>query len=163
MTVYDVTSANDTKRNIHLTDHHTLGVKSGHSHQALHSARLDTLAEKNETVDRRHMSIARLTHLRVACYFIKTMRPFSHCEDASYREQASPDWVACVRDTMCGTIGECFLVVTQQVKLVINSAAKRAVLAFLHLNADLWTSKVSHHKFLGVRIFWKSDPGWGAQ
>jgi hypothetical protein len=64
---------------------------------------------------------------------------------------------------MCGTIGECFLVVTQQVKLVINSAAKRAVLAFLHLNADLWTNKVSHQKFLGVRIFWKSDPGWGAQ
>jgi hypothetical protein len=45
----------------------------------------------------------------------------------------------------------------------INSASKRAVLAFLHLNADLWTSKVSHQKFLVVRIFWKSDPGWGAQ
>jgi hypothetical protein len=40
MTVYDVTSANDTQRKIHLTDHHTLGVKSGHSHQTLHRARL---------------------------------------------------------------------------------------------------------------------------
>jgi hypothetical protein len=104
------------------------------------------------------MSIARLAHLRVARFFIKTMRPFSHCEDASYREQASPDWVACARDTMRGTIGECFLVAAQQVKLAINSAAKRAVLAFVHLNADLWTSKVSHQKFLGVRIFWKSGP-----
>jgi hypothetical protein len=56
------------------------------------------------------------------------------------------------------TIDECFLVAPQQVKLVINSAAKRAVLAFLHLNADLWTSKVSHQKFLGVRVFWKSGP-----
>jgi hypothetical protein len=46
------------------------------------------------------MSIARLAHLRVARYFIKTMRPFSHCEDTIYREQASPDWVACSRDTM---------------------------------------------------------------
>jgi hypothetical protein len=163
MSVYDVTSANDTQRNIHLTDHHTLGVKVGHSHQSLHSARLVTLAEKNATADRKHMSIAGLAHLRVARYFIKNMRPFSHCEDASYREQGSPDWAACVRDTMRGTIGECFLVVAQQVNLVINSAAKRVVLAFLHLNADLWTSKVSHHKFLGVRIFWKSGPGWGAQ
>jgi hypothetical protein len=66
MAVYDVTSANDTQRNIHLTDHHTLGVKSVHSHHALHSARLGTLAEKNATAARRHMSIARLAHLRVA-------------------------------------------------------------------------------------------------
>jgi hypothetical protein len=28
----------------------------------------------------------------------------------------------------------------------------------VHLNADLWTSKVSHQKFLGVSIFWKSGP-----
>jgi hypothetical protein len=38
MTVYDVTSANDTQRNIHLTDHHTLGVKLVHSHQTLYRA-----------------------------------------------------------------------------------------------------------------------------
>ena len=37
MAVYDVTNSNDTQRNIHLTEHHTLGVKTGHSHQALHS------------------------------------------------------------------------------------------------------------------------------
>ncbi len=73
----------------YLTDHHTLGVKAGHSHQTLNSARLVTLAEKNGTVARRLMSIAGSAHLRVARYFIKNMRPFSHCEDASYREQAS--------------------------------------------------------------------------
>jgi hypothetical protein len=129
MAVYDVTSANDTQRNIHLTDHHTFGVKAGHSHQALHRVRLVTLAEKNATAVRRHMSITGLAHLRVARYFIKNMRPFSHCEDASYREQASPDWVACARDTIRGTIGECFLVVAQQVNLVINSAVKCAMLA----------------------------------
>jgi hypothetical protein len=98
------------------------------------------------------MSIAHLTHLCVARYFIKTMCPFSHCEDASYREQASPDWVACVRDTMCGTIGECFLVTAQAVKFVINSDANRVVIAFVHLNADLWTSQVNHQKFLGVPV-----------
>jgi hypothetical protein len=61
---------------------------------------------------------------------------------------------------MRGTIGECFLclVAAEQVKLVINSVEKRTVLAFVHLNADLWTSKVSNQKFLVVRIFWKSGP-----
>ncbi len=48
------------------------------------------------------MSIARLAHLRVARYFIKTMRPFSHCEDASYREKTSSDWVACTREQCAG-------------------------------------------------------------
>jgi hypothetical protein len=28
MVVYDVSSANDTQRNIHLTDHHSLGAKT---------------------------------------------------------------------------------------------------------------------------------------
>ena len=28
----------------------------------------------------------------------------------------------------------------------------------MYLNADLWTIKVNHQKFLGVRIFWKSGP-----
>lgn len=64
MTVYDVTSANDTQRNIHLTDHHTLGVKLGHSHQALHNSRLDTLVEKNTTTDRRHMQFRCRAHTR---------------------------------------------------------------------------------------------------
>jgi hypothetical protein len=80
-------------------DHHTLGVKAGHGHQALHSARLGTLSEKNATAGRRRMSIAGLAHLRVSRYFIKNMRPFSHCEDASYHEQASTDWV--VPETQC--------------------------------------------------------------
>ncbi len=72
-TVYDVTSANDTQRNIHLTDHHTLGVKSVYRHQTLHSTRLGTLVEKNATATRRHMSITRLVHLRVARFFIKIL------------------------------------------------------------------------------------------
>jgi len=128
------------------------------SHQALHSARLSTLVDKNATAAIRNMSIDRLSQLCVARYFIKTIRPFSQCEEASFREQASSDWVACNRDTRRGTIGECFLVAVQQVKLVIISVGKRAVLVFVHLNSDLWTSKVSHQKFLVGRIFWKSGP-----
>jgi hypothetical protein len=31
------------------------------------------------------------------------------------------------------------------------------VLTLVHVNADLWTSKVSHQKFLDVSICWKAD------
>jgi hypothetical protein len=77
MSVYDVTSANDTQRNIHLTDHHTLGVKAGHNHQDLHSARLGTLAEKNATAARRHMSIASNTSSYDAGHASSFAMPFS--------------------------------------------------------------------------------------
>ena len=57
---------------------------------------------------------------------------------------------------MRATIGECFLVTATQTKLAIRYPLKRVVLVPFHLNEDLWTSKVSHQIFLGVRIFWKS-------
>ena len=37
-----------------------------------------------------------------------------------------------------------------EIKLAIRSTLKRAVLTAFHLNTDLWTSKGSHQKFLGV-------------
>ena len=81
---------------------------------------------------------------------------FSVCEDRAYREQASPEWKPCSRDTMRGTIGECFLVTSADLKHTIRTVLTHVVLSVFHLNTDLWTSKVSHQKFLGVRIFWKT-------
>ena len=78
------------------------------------------------------------------------------CEDKAYREQSSVKWKACIRDTIRGTIGECFLVTAAEIKHTIRTVLKSTVLPAFHLNEDLWTSKVSHQIFLGVRIFWKS-------
>ena len=153
--VYDVTNSNDTQRNVHLSQHHMLGVTPLHSREALHTARMGRIAQATAAAAKRNMPADRLAHVRVARFFIKKMLAFSVCEDAAYREQASVDWKACKRDTMRATIGECFLVTAAQTKLAIRCTLKRAVLAPFHLNADLWTSKVSHQKFLGVRIFWK--------
>ncbi len=72
-----------------------------------------------------------LTQFRVARFFIKTMRPFSQCEDANYPEQAATDWVACYRDTMRGTIGECFLVTAEEVKLALRPVLKRSVITLV--------------------------------
>ena len=47
------------------------------------------------------------------------------------------------------------------VKQAIKSAIDMAVLPPIHLNADLWTSKVTGEKFLGVRVFcfqWLPEP-----
>ncbi len=37
-----------------------------------------------------------------------------------------------------------------EIKLDIRSTLKHSVLVVFHLNTDLWTSKGSHQKFLGV-------------
>jgi hypothetical protein len=140
-----------------LTDHHTLGVKTTHGHTALHTARQGTLTERNAAALSRNMTITHLDQLRVERYFIRKMCPSSQCEDASYHEEDVSDWVACCRDTMYGTIGECFLVTAEQVKLDLRCVLKHTVLTLVHVNADLWTSKVSHQKFLDVSICWKAD------
>ena len=106
MSVYDVTISNDTQRNIHLTEHHTMGVKPHHSHQALHTARQGTMVEKNTIASSRNMTTTRLDQLCPTRFFIKKIRPFPECEDESYREQAAHEWVACSRDTTRGSIGE---------------------------------------------------------
>ena len=43
--VYDVNNANDTQRNVHLSQHHILGVTPIHGREALHHARLGTMEE----------------------------------------------------------------------------------------------------------------------
>jgi hypothetical protein len=113
-------------------------------HASVHTSRLGKLQQANAVAAAKNMPVARLAQLRVARFFIRNMMPFSVCEDQAYREQASTDWKACSRDTMSGTIGECFLVAASEITLVILSTLKRCILAAFHLNADLWTSKVSH-------------------
>jgi hypothetical protein len=83
MQVYDVTNFTDTQRNVHLAEHHILGLKKLHGHKALHGARLGKMADSNAAALKRNMPIARLAQLRVARFFIRKMRPFSECEDPS--------------------------------------------------------------------------------
>ncbi len=147
-----MTNFTDTQRNVHLAEHHILGLNKLHDHKGLHGARLGKMSDSNATDLKRNMTITRLAQLCVTRFFIRKMSPFSECEDLSYREEAGPAWKACSRDTMCGTIGECFLVATEQVKHGLRSDLKCSVIAVVHLNADLWTRKVSHQKFLGVCV-----------
>jgi hypothetical protein len=45
--------------------------------------------------------------------------------------------------------------VASNLKQVIKSVIDMTLLPPIHLNADLWTRKVTGEKFLGVRVFWK--------
>jgi len=72
--VYDVTSSTDTQRNVHLAEHHILGVSPLHGKQTLHKARQSKMADSKAVVLKRHMSIARLSQLRVSRLFIRKMR-----------------------------------------------------------------------------------------
>ncbi len=74
--VYDVSNANDTPRNVHLAQHHMLGVTPLHDREALHNARLGTMEETNTSVPKKNMSDHRLAQLRVTRCFIKKMLVF---------------------------------------------------------------------------------------
>jgi hypothetical protein len=87
MQVYDVNNLSDTQSNEYLTNHHLMGVKHLYDKPALHNARLGKIADRDATGLKNNMSISRLTHFRVERFFIKKMRPFSECEDPTFREQ----------------------------------------------------------------------------
>ena len=66
------------------------------------------------------------------------------------------DWIPCKTESIRSTVGEIFLVTESNVWQGIKSVIDVSLLPpFFHLNADLWTSKVTGEKFLGVRVFWK--------
>ena len=65
------------------------------------------------------------------------------------------DWIPCSTETILSTIGEIFLVSASNVKEAIKSAIDIALLPPFNINADLWTTKVTGEKFLGLRVFWK--------
>ena len=157
--VYDVTNYNDTQRNVHLYQHHMLGVTPLHDREVLHNARLGKIAQANAVSTMKNMPVDRLAQYSVSRFFIKKMLAFSVCEDPAHREQESLDWKTCNRDTMCATIGECFLVTVAQTKQTILCALKRVVLTEFHLNEDLWTRKVSHQNSWSSPAFHRGEQG----
>ncbi len=62
------------------------------------------------------------------------------------------DWIPCKAETIRSTIGEIFLVAASNVKEAFKSAIDIVILPPFNINADLWTSKVTGEKFLGLRV-----------
>jgi hypothetical protein len=58
--VYDVTNFNDTQRNVHLDQHHMLGVTPLHDREALHTARLGKMTVVNVPSVKKNMCVTRL-------------------------------------------------------------------------------------------------------
>ena len=77
--------------------------------------------EVNEAVVKKNMITHRLAQFRVARFFIKKMVTFPVFEDREYHEQTSLEWKACSRDTIRGTIGECFLVTAADINHTIRT------------------------------------------
>jgi hypothetical protein len=76
-------------------------------------------------------------------------------EKPTFRGLMNKDWIPCKDESISSTVGEIFLVTASNVCQDIKSAIDMSLLPPFHLNADLWTSKVTGEKFLGVRVFWK--------
>jgi len=89
---------------------------------------------------------------------MQTCQPFAVVahEKSSFRDLMHKDWIPCKAESIRSTIGEIFLVAASNVKQATKSAIGIALLPPFNINADLWTSKVTGEKFLGVRVFWKN-------
>ena len=155
MASYDITDNNTSPMNDHLTNAHKLEKKMGHGRKAALSAH-QTRLQKQETQATQHgMAPSRFLQLKVALFLIQTCQPFAVVDKSSFRDLMHKDWIPCAPETIRSTIGEIFLVSASNVKQAIKSAIDIALLPPFNINADLWTSKVTGEKFLGVRVFWK--------
>jgi hypothetical protein len=90
MQVYDVTNFTDTQRNVHLAEHHILGLKKLHGHKALHGARLGKMADSNTAALKRNMPIARLAQLRVGRSSKSARHQLSQKKEAQVSAMSSP-------------------------------------------------------------------------
>ena len=141
--------------NDHLTNAHNLEKKMGHGKRSALTAHQQQLQKQEAQASKHGMAPSRLQQLKVALFLIQTCQPFAVVEKSSFRDLMSKDWIPCAAETIRSTIGEIFLVAASNVKEAFKSAIDIALLPPFNINADLWTSKVTGEKFLGLRVFWK--------
>jgi hypothetical protein len=157
MACYDITENNTSPMNDHLTNAHNLEKKTGHGKKAALSAHQVKLQKQEAQATQHGISPSRFQQLKVALFLMQTCQPFAVVahEKSSFRDLMHKDWIPCTAESIRSTVGEIFLVAASNVKQAIKSAIDMALLPPIHLNADLWTSKVTGEKFLGLRVFWK--------
>jgi hypothetical protein len=141
--------------NDHFTNAHKLEKKMGHDKRASLSAHQVQLQKQEAQTIQHGMAPSRFQQLKVALFLIQTCQAFCVVEKLSFRDLMHKDWIPCKTESIRSTIGEIFLVSASNVKKAIKSAIDVALLPPFHINADLWTTKVTGEKFLGVRVFWK--------
>jgi len=95
-----------------------------------------------------------LQALLVTRDIIAQFRPFSSVEHWTWRAQAHADHEPCSGQTFREEVGEWFLAGAEGIRKNIAKVLSSAHLPMFRLNADLWTSKITKHKYLGVRVFW---------
>ena len=93
--------------------------------------------------------------LKAALFVIQTCQAFSVVEKPTFRDIMHKDWIPCTTESIHNIVRDILLVTVSNVQKTIKSAIDMELLPPVHLNADLWTSKVTGEKFLDVRVFWK--------
>jgi hypothetical protein len=114
------------------------------------------IKDKNTSPMNEHVTNAHKVEKKMGYDFlIQTCQAFVVVEKSSYRDLMHKDWIPCKTESIRSTFGDIFLVTVSNVKKSIKSAIDMALLPPFHINVDLWTSKVTGEKYLGVRVFWK--------
>ena len=104
------------------------------------------------------MAPERFHGLTIAISFVKLMMPFSHIMDPCFRSTYLSDMPASVQkmtpDVLKRYILELY-VTTKSFTITSLAEAKACAggLRTFHLNIDLWTSKMSGMKYVGIRLY----------
>ena len=104
------------------------------------------------------MAPERYHGLTIAILFVRLLMPFSHILDAGFRSTLLADMPAGIQrmtpDIMKRYILELYLTTKSfTVTLLADAKACAGGLPAFHLNIDLWTSKFSGAKYVGIRLY----------
>ena len=141
-----------TTINDHLKKHGVLADKEHprKKHEADKQNRKDAAVR---AIDEKGLSPQRYYQLCFTLLVISKFLSFQISEAPWLRAFAHPDWIPCKAEIVKRSVGEYFLTFGRGVQEQIRQLRNSHFLPCVHLNADLWKSKVNKIKFVGVRIF----------
>lgn len=144
-------------------------VSSNATQHLLHSHKIESEATAKRKIDtqqrgeeqagaqktRIDMDPSRYWSLATAKLFYTRTLPFSLVEDPSFRDIAHPEAPRMSAKRLKRIMLEMYIAVRQSLCSALQDAKRAAGgRACFHLNVDLWTSKVSGEKYMGLRLFY---------
>ena len=141
-----------TTINEHLAKH-GIGASKDHPRTKHKDAKNKRQDQAVRAIEEKGLSPQRYYQLCLTLMVISKFLSFQISEAYWLRAFAHPDWEPCKAEIVRRSVGEYFLTFGRGVQEQIRQLRDSHFLPSVHLNADLWKSKVSKVKFVGVRIF----------
>ncbi len=146
-----VQKGNTANASLHLAQKHN--VMSDSSLQRKRRKADDVAAASQASAVEASMASSRFWLLKIALLVIRQLLPFSFVETSDFREQTKCPVLMSVK-MLKRAILEIYIATKSQIVSALAKVKRECrSLPCFHLNVDLWTSKISGSKYLGVRLF----------